>query len=208
LELFFWEEINKLKNTTVTYKEIFQLSLPIMAGSAIENLTTIINIIFLGRVGAVALGAVAVGGIFYLALIMLGFGFGIGTQIIVSRRFGEKKYEDIGNTLHHAASFLLPLAIILLVLVQTLGNNFFQSFLKSHDVCTGVKDFMHFRIWGILFAFTNILFRAFYIGIQKTRVIGYCSLIIALFNIFFDYTLIFGNFGLPKWELQVQACLQ
>lgn len=184
--------------TTVTYKEIFQLSLPIMAGSAIENLTAIINIAFLGRVGSVALGAVAIGGIFYLALVMLGFGFGIGTQIIISRRFGEKNYKDIGTTLHHAFAFLLPLAIIIFLLVHSFGNTFFDSFLKSRDVCTGVKEFMHYRIWGILFAFTNILFRAFYTGIQKTFVIGLCSMIIAIFNIFLDFSLIFGNFGFPK----------
>jgi putative MATE family efflux protein len=183
--------------TTVTYKEIFQLSLPIMAGSAIEKLTAIINIAFLGRVGSAALGSVAIGGIFYLALIMLGFGFGIGTQIIVARRFGEKNYSDIGNTLHHAAAFLLPLAVVIFILVHYFGNSFFQNLLKSQEVCTGVKEFMFYRIWGILFAFTNILFRAFYIGIQKTFIIGLSSLIIALFNIFFDYTLIFGNFGFP-----------
>ena len=199
LELFCWEEINKLKTgTIVTYKEIFQLSLPIMAGSAIENLTAIINIAFLGRVGSVALGAVAIGGIFYLALVMLGFGFGIGTQIIVSRRFGEKNYKDIGTTLHHAFAFLLPLAIIIFFLVHAFGTGLFKSFLKSNEVFMGVKGFMYYRIWGILFAFTNILFRAFYVGIQKTFVIGLCSAIIALFNIFFDFSLIFGNFGLPK----------
>jgi putative MATE family efflux protein len=184
--------------TTVTYKEIFQLSLPIMAGSAIENLTAIINIAFLGRVGSVALGAVAIGGIFYLALVMLGFGFGIGTQIIVSRRYGEKNYSDIGATLHHAFAFLLPLAIVILILVHAFGAGFFQGFLKSNEVLTGVREFMYYRIWGILFAFTNILFRAFYIGIQKTFVIGLCSMIIAVFNIFLDFSLIFGNFGFPK----------
>ena len=169
-----------------------------MAGSAIENLTAIINIAFLGRVGAVALGAVAIGGIFYLALIMLGFGFGIGTQIIVSRRFGEKNYKDIGNILHHSAYFLLPLAILIFFIIHAFGNNLFQSFIKSPAIITGVREFITYRIWGIAFAFTNILFRAFYTGIQKTFIIGLCSLIIAIFNVFFDFSLIFGHFGFAK----------
>ncbi len=169
-----------------------------MAGSAIENATAIINTAFLGRVGTIALGAVAIGGIFNLALVMLGFGFGIGTQIIIARRYGEKNYSDIGNTLHHSMAFLLPLAIIIFFLVQYFGKFFFHNFLKSPEIYSGVIAFMHYRIWGIAFAFTNILFRAFYTGIQKTRAIGYSSAIIAIFNIFLDYSLIFGNFGFPK----------
>jgi putative MATE family efflux protein len=186
------------KKTVATYKEILALSLPIIAGSAIENITTLTNTAFLGRVGPVALGAAAIGGIFYLALVMIGFGFGIGTQIIIARRFGEKNLSGIGNTLHHAAAFLLPLALLFFVFVLLFGNKFFHYFLDSSSICAGVEQFMEYRIWGIFFAFINILFRAFYIGILKTRVIGISSLIIALTNVFFDYSLIFGNFGLPN----------
>lgn len=168
-----------------------------MAGSAIENITAITNTAFLGRVGPVALGAVAIGGIFYLALVMIAFGFGIGTQIIIARRYGEKNLKDIGNTLHHAAIFMLPTAICILIIFLIFGNSFFHSFLKSKEVESGVRDFMFFRIWGILFAFINILFKAFYIGIQKTKIIGTSSFIIAVTNTFFDYSLIFGHFGLP-----------
>jgi putative MATE family efflux protein len=185
-------------SATIKYKEIFKISLPIIAGSAIENLTAIINTAFLGRVGAVALGAVAVGGIFYLALVMIGFGFGIGAQIIVARRFGQKNLKEIGQVLHHAAIFLLPLALILLFTYKLFGESFFNHFLNSSQVNEGVKGFMSFRIWGIVFAFINILFKAFYIGIQKTRTIGINSLVIASTNIFFDFSLIFGHFGFPE----------
>jgi len=184
--------------STLKYGDILKISLPIIAGSAIENLTAIFNTAFLGRVGPIALGAVAIGGIFYMALVMIGFGFGIGTQIIVARRFGEKNLKEIGHTLHHSAIFLLPLAIVIFCLVQSSGNYFFHSFLKSKEVETGVIDFMNYRIWGILFAFINILFKAFYIGIQKTKIIGLSSLLIAVMNIVFDYSLIFGHFGFLK----------
>jgi putative MATE family efflux protein len=182
----------------ISYKEIFHISFPIIIGSAVENLMTIVNIAFLGRVGAVALGAVAIGGIFYLALTMIAFGFGIGTQIIIARRFGEKNYKEIGTTLQHAAAFLLPFALILLVFVNYFDSFLFKNFVDSHEVSLGVMSFMKYRIWGIVFAFTNILFRAFYTGIQKTRIISYCSMVIAGFNIFLDYSLIFGNFGFPQ----------
>ena len=182
----------------VSYKEILKLSLPIIAGSAIENISTITNTIFLGRVSAVALGAAALGGIFYLALIMIAFGFGIGAQILVARRYGERNLSEIGNILHHAALFLLPLAVLITSVFFFQGNIFFKHFLKSEDVYTSVSAFMKYRIWGLTFAYINILFKAFYIGIMRTRIIGMSSFIIAVVNIVFDYTLIFGHFGVPQ----------
>ncbi len=184
--------------TNITYKEIFQLSLPIIAASAIENLTTIVNTAFLGRVGPLALGAVAIGGIFYLALVMIGFGFGIGAQIIVARRYGENDIKEIGRTMLHAAMFLLSMAFVIFFIVRIYGGVFLGSILKSPDLIAAVKSFMSYRICGIVFAFTNILFRAFYIGIQRTRIIGFSSSIIASVNIFLDFSLIFGHFGFPK----------
>jgi putative MATE family efflux protein len=184
--------------TTVSYKEILTLSLPIIIGSAIENISMLTNTVFLGRVSSVALGSAAIGGIFYLAMVMVGFGFGIGTQIVIARRFGEKNLKDIGRTLHHAAAFLIPVSLLFFLVVYFYGDRFFLHFLKSDAICSGVSQFMEFRKWGIFFAFINILFRAFYIGILKTKVIVTSSLIIAVVNVFFDYTLIFGNFGFPQ----------
>lgn len=139
-----------------------------MAGSAIENITAITNTAFLGRVGPVALGAVAIGGIFYLALVMIAFGFGIGTQIIVARRYGEKKYKDIGNTLHHAAIFMLPVAICILIIYLIFGNSFFHSFLKSKDVENGVRDFMMFRIWAF-YLLSSISFLRHFTQVYKKQ---------------------------------------
>jgi putative MATE family efflux protein len=186
-----------ISKISTTYKEIFKLSLPIIAGSAIENLTTLTNTAFLGHVGPIALGASAIGGIFYLALVMVGFGFGIGTQIVISRRYGEHNIKDIGQTLHHAAAFLIPVALLFFLIISLQGKWFFHHFLRSQEVYEGVISFMKFRIWGIFFAYTNILFKSFYIGILRTRVVGLSSAIIALINIFFDFSLIFGHFRFP-----------
>lgn len=183
--------------TSITYKEIILLSLPIIAGSAIDNFIVLMNTAFLGHVSQVSLGAVAIGGIYYLALVMVGQGFGIGAQIIIARRYGEKQLNDIGSTLHHAIAFLVPVAIGFSILTLLFGSIFFQHSIQSKAVYLSVLNYMHFRIWGLFFAYINILFRSFYIGILHTKVIGVSSAIIAAFNVFFDFSLIFGHFGFP-----------
>nr|NQU89178.1 MATE family efflux transporter [Bacteroidota bacterium] len=53
-------------------------------------------------------------------------------------------------------------------------------------------------MWGILFALTNVAFRAFFVGITRTRLLGYSAAIMAVVNVGLDYLLIFGNFGFPE----------
>jgi putative MATE family efflux protein len=184
-----------MQKTIVKYSEIWKLSLPIIAGSAIENIINIIDTAFLGRVNEIALGAVAIGGIFYLAFIMIAWGFGIGAQIIISRRFGEGNHQQIGKTFQHAAYFLLPVGMIFLVGILLGEKYFFKTFLKSESINLAVNQFLSIRIWGILFSYCNILLRSFFIGTLRTRIIGYGSALVAVVTISLDYILIFGHFG-------------
>ena len=84
-------------NSKLSNKRIWTIAYPIILGSIAQNIISVTDTAFLGRVGEVALVAAAIGGIFYLAIIMLGWGFGIGTQIIVARRMGENRPGEVGK---------------------------------------------------------------------------------------------------------------
>lgn len=157
-----------------------------------------IDTAFLGRVGEVALGAGALGGLFYLAVVMLGIGFGSGIQILIGRRNGEKEYSHIGRIVDHAFYFLLSLALILFLVIFFLAPDLLKFFIKSKEIYIGTLEFLRFRSWGIFFAFINIIFTSFYVGIVKTRILTYSTIITAVTNAVLDYFLIFGNGGFPE----------
>ncbi len=178
---------------------------PIILGSVAQNIITVTDTAFLGRVGEVALGASAIGGIFYLAIAMLGWGFGIGTQIIISRRYGEKKLSEIGLVVEHSLYFLVPLAILMFILIFLVSGEFLGFILKSGDIQSASNEYLHYRLYGILFAYINMAFRALYIGIGRTKVISWTTIVMAVVNILFDYLLIFGKFGFPELGIKGAA---
>ncbi|MFO7827047.1 MAG: MATE family efflux transporter [Bacteroidales bacterium] len=184
--------------TAVKYKEIWKIAYPIILGSIVQNIISVTDTAFLGRVGEVELGAAAIGGVFYLTLIMLGFGFSVGSQIIVARRFGENNNKQIGVIIEHSHYFLIVLAVILISSMQLALYPIFDAVLKSDDIKVASSEYFSYRIFGLFFAFINFGFRAFYIGIARTRVITWTTVFMALTNVFFDYALIFGNFGFPQ----------
>jgi len=171
----------------------------------VQNVISVTDTAFLGHVGEVELGAAALGGVFYLTLIMLALGFSIGTQIIVARRFGERQWNAIGTTVEHTLGFLLLLAGVVFLLMRLFGAPLFQAVISSEIIYQASKDFLLMRIWGLFFAYTNFAFRAFYIGIGHTRVITFTTAFMALINVVLDYALIFGHWGFPKMGLEGAA---
>lgn len=185
-------------NFSVSYKRIWLIAYPIIIGSIAQNVINVTDTAFLGRLGEVALGGGAIGGLFYLSIVMLGWGFGIGTQIVVARRYGEGAVRAIGRTIEHGLLFLLGLALTILLLVLVFKDDFLRLIISSDAVRSTSVDFVNFRIWGIFFAHTNFIFRALYIGVGKTKVITLTTLVMVVVNIFLDYSLIFGHFGFPE----------
>jgi len=184
--------------TSVTYREIWIIAYPIIIGSVAQNILNVTDTAFLGRVGQVALGAGAIGGILYLINVMLTWGFGIGTQIIIARRNGERAFSEIGRTFQHGFYFQLPLALALFSLMQFFSGDIMRYIIQSDAVYESTREYIKFRSYGIFFASINMLFRGFYIGITRTKIITWTTILMASVNAVLDYALIFGHFGLPE----------
>ena len=163
-----------------------------------QNLIQVIDTAFLGRVGEVELGASALGGIIYIALYTLGFGFSMGSQILIGRRNGEGNYHKIGDIVIQGIIFLLIPAMLLIPLLRYATVDLIPGMFESASVSAAVSEYLEWRVFGIIFAFTNVMFRAFYIGIARTKVLTVNAVVMALVNVLFDYGLIFGNLGMPE----------
>ncbi|NOU60296.1 MATE family efflux transporter [Marinifilum sp. JC070] len=187
------------------YKNIWKIAYPIILGSVAQNIIALTDTAFLGHLSEIALGAAAIATIFYFAVVMLGWGFGLGTQIVIARRYGEGNYSRVGKTFDHALYFLLILAILLLGFMQIQAPPILKGIVQSDAIFQASTDYISVRAWGILFACVNLLFRAFYIGIARTKVISWSTAFMAVINIFLDYALIFGNFGFPEMGIKGAA---
>ncbi len=163
-----------------------------------QNIIQVIDTAFLGRVGEVELGASALAGIFYIAVFTLGFGYSMGSQILIGRRNGEKNYHQISDIVVQGLLVLIPAAILLIPIMGYVSNEWLPYLFDSKEVTSAVKEYLDWRFYGLIFAFTNTMFRAFYIGIAGTKILTYNAIVMALTNVLFDYLLIFGHFGFAE----------
>lgn len=191
--------------STLTYKNIWRVSLPIILSFVAENIVNVTDTAFLGRLGIIELGAVGNAGIFFFIMLEVGLGFSIGSQIIIGRRNGEKNYQEIGSLVHQAFIILLPLAFFLFLFIHYFSPILFEHLCRSNEVAEASIEFLSYRSYGIFFAFCNFIFISFYTGITSTKVLTMSTFLQAGVNVILDYTLIFGHFGFPEMGIKGAA---
>lgn len=179
-------------------KEILQVAYPILISLIMEQLIGMTDTAFLGRVGEVELGASAIGGIFYLAIFMIGFGFSIGSQILIARRNGEQHYQEIGDIFYQGLYFMIFLAALTFTATRILAPHILPSIVSSAHVSQAALSYLEYRVIGFFFSFIAVMFRAFFVGTTQTKTLTLNSLVMVASNVVFNYILIFGKFGFPQ----------
>ena len=118
-----------------TNKQIWSVSYPILLSLLAQNVINVTDTAFLGHVSEVALGASAMGGLFYICVFTIAFGFSTGSQIVIARRNGEGRYTDVGPVMIQGVMFLFVMALLLF--------GFFRIHLRRHY---GVSGLAYLRI--------------------------------------------------------------
>jgi putative MATE family efflux protein len=184
--------------TQVSYKQILTLSLPIIIGHLAVSLLFITDTIFLSSLSELALEASGMGGLIYFMVLYPFSGIGIGAQILISRRLGDKNTHEIKVIFNTALTILAVTGILMM-----LGIKLFQIYglsycFQSKAVIQGIQDFLNYRVFGVTFALFSTLYRGLFTAIEKTKIIMVSTLVSVLLNVLLNYLLIFGKWGFPE----------
>ena len=191
--------------TTYTYAQIGKIAYPIFLMMLVQNIIQVTDTAFLGHVGEIELGASAIGGIFYVAIFTVAFGFSTGAQILIGRRNGEKNFNQIGEIFFFGVTFLLMLALLIFCFTLWSSEPILAKLLQSPKVLKTSTEYLNWRIGGLFFVSVNVMFRAFFVGIIRTKVLTFNAILMALTNIVLDYALIFGKWGFPEMGISGAA---
>lgn len=188
-----------------TYSNILKIALPIFSFALIENIIAFTDTAFLGRVSEAQLAAAAIGSLYYVSIFIVGFGFSIGAQILVSHRNGAGEPEKIGAIFTNSLYFLLALALASIFLTALCGEKIFAMLVSDPNILGEAMRYMKWRAPGFAAIFGVIAFRAFYVGIADTKILAYSSWLMGIVNMFLNYALIFGKAGFPRMEIEGAA---
>lgn len=182
----------------ITYNNIWEIAYPMILGSLSNGLLNVVDTAFVGRLGAVALGASAIGATYYLIFSLLCIGLATGAQIVIARRFGAKEYSAIGAVFIQNGYLMSIFGIGLLAILELFTPEILRLIIASDDIYHQTIAFTSYRSWGIIFVALYSVYSSFYIGISRTKVLSYAMMIMTGVNILLDYGLVFGNLYMPN----------
>src|SRR6478672_12451391 len=106
----------------ITNRQILKIMLPISLALLVPNLNFIFNNIFLGHLSEQALATASITGVYYLIFSSVGFGLNNGLQLLIARRAGENRPEEIGALFNQGILITLLLSMLSIGITYTLSG--------------------------------------------------------------------------------------
>lgn len=179
-------------------QRILALAWPAVVGNLMYTLTSLVDMIMVGSLGASALAAVGLGGL----LIWISYGImssvAVGTTALVARFTGAKDREGVRAVM--SQSFIL---VALISVLLTLGALAYADEILQLIGATGEVVGLGGVYLRMVFLATFFIFSAFVAegalrGAGDTRTPLKIDLVINTVNLLLDYLLIYGRLGFPQ----------
>lgn len=196
-----------------TYRNIFQLAMPIAISILIPQLNILTNTLFLGNYtpsdgllhAQDLLSATGIAGIFYLTLTMIGYGLSSGVLMLMSRSAGKNDSIFLGKIFSNGLLLSLILSFFLLGISWFAAPYIFEQFISNVPVKHAAISFIKIRIWGLPFIMLSQLCNSFFLATSHSKRIIAGSAAQTITNIVFDSVLIFGFRSFPEMGLNGAA---
>lgn len=182
----------------ITYRQIFAIALPLILGSAGQNIVALSDSMFLYYRSDEDFAAIGFVGVFYLIIAAIGYGFSKGGQVLIARRMGEGKPEEVGRNFFDMLYFEFGLALVMFLFMQFGCETFFHWFVKSPVIYEKSLEFLKYRSWGVFFSYGGLAMISLYTGVARTKFIMVDTAIMGIMNIVLCYLLVYGKFGFPE----------
>ncbi len=183
---------------STSYRQILGMALPISLALLVPQINFVTNNIFLSGLGEKELASAGITGVYYLIFAVIGNGLNNGLQALIARRAGQNLPREIGRLFYHGAWVALSIAAFGIGITYAFAPMIMSTVIHDGVISRQVIDFLLIRIWGLPLLYLYGMRNAFLVGTNQTRFLVWGTLSEALVNIFLDYGLIYGHFGLPE----------
>jgi len=184
-------------------KVILKLALPVIAGLSTQMLLSVVDTAMVGRLPDAQYALAAMGIAFFATWAVISFFSSLsnGTLVLTSRSFGSENFIEGGNVLKTSIIFGALLGIVVSVTVVSLAFPIGNLFAADNIVGQYAGSYLFYRFMAIPVFLITVSYRGFYFGLGKTKIFMIAGITANVLNIFFDYVLIYGAFGIKGMGL-------
>ena len=190
--------IRHLKQEKGFYKGVLTLMLPLIAQNFITSSMALADTFMVGALGETALAAVTMANTPFFIMLVLSFGIQSGAGVLVAQYHGKGNKAAINRVLGVGLYVSLAASTLLALLSFFFPETLMRLLTNNEELV--VPGAAYARIVGFSYVFASVsgLYAAVQRSMENPRIgaIVLCSS--GLLNVFLNYCLIFGKFGLPQ----------
>ncbi len=183
-----------------SYKKDFRLNLklalPIMAGQIGQVMVNFIDNVMVGQLGPTALAAVSLAIAIYISFMVVGMGISFALPPLIAEADGKNEHRRIGRLFKHSLVINITYAIACAIIVEV-GLPLLEHLGQDPAVVELAKPYLRISGWSLLPLMLFQTLRCYADGMSETKPAMIASLVGNLFNVLFNYMLIYGKLGAP-----------
>lgn len=173
-------------------QSLVRLAVPLLISALVQNLQSLVDMFWVGRLGPTAVAAVAMGGTVLMLLFPVMMGVTTGTVAVVARAAGSGQHEEASR----ATVQSLWLAVVMAALAALAGcfasGHVFRLFGASTEVTDCGIVYLRTAMIGSLTGFTLFVANAALLGAGDSYTPMRSTVVASLVNLVLDPFLIFG----------------
>ena len=189
-----YETANRNEKWALMLKIVF----PILVTQVALYLVSFFDILMSSRYGSEDLAGVAVGSSLWVPVYTGLAGILLAITPIVAQLVGAKKKDEVRLYVQQGLFLSVALSAIIVIVLFIVLEPIIQSMSLEVRVGKIAKLYLYAMCIGIIPLFAYSVLRSYMDALGKTRVSMVITLLSAPINVFFNYLLIFGNFGFPE----------
>lgn len=193
-------EMNALRmGTSPVGRLILSMSLPAIFSMLVQAMYNIIDSIFIARISEAALTGVTLIFPVNMFIIAVSVGTGVGVNSLISRRLGERKYEEAGMVASQSYRLAFISGIIFLILGLFFSRTFVEFFSDNPEIIENAVIYCQIVTMFSIFIMIQINNDRILQAQGNMLVPMVTNLVGATVHIILAYFLVFGKWIFPEW---------
>lgn len=180
------------------YQKLFAIAIPMAMQNLINVAVGLLDTIMLGQLGEVAMSASSLGGQLGFMYMIVNMGLTAGAGVLTSQYWGRQDIDAIKKTMSMTYKISFVLSMLFMIIALTAPQFVLSIFTKDHDVIVSGAQYLQ------IISFTYLLSGLTMSTLNMLRTVGTVKISLYVYsvsffvNVFFNYSLIFGKFGMPE----------
>lgn len=177
---------------------LLSMSVPMMISMLVQALYNVVDSIFVSKIDEYALTAVSLAFPMQALMIAMAAGTGVGVNALLSKRLGEKRFEDANRTANISVAIAAVEYLVFLVIGIVFAEPFFAVQTEIAEIVSYGKSYMSICMICSIGMFGQMCMERLLQSTGRTFWSMVTQMTGAIINLILDPILIFGLLGAPK----------